>query len=156
MSLSGRVEGRRDGRRQEEVAVAGGIRHHIGASFSTVAKFPLPAHRFQASGSRTRSYTRPRKADRSQSKAGESPLLPESLAREAHRLPGTHLVFAAQPLAQPPITDAMDHGLDQFGMEDLAEVVRQVGVHHLPVAPVRLPMHVLDGIARANDKCLTK
>ena len=31
---------------------------------------------------------------------------------------------------------------------DLAEVVREVSVHHLPVAPVHQPMRVLDGNAR--------
>ena len=40
-----RVEERRDGGRSEGVAVAGGFRHHAGASFSTMATFPLPAHR---------------------------------------------------------------------------------------------------------------
>ena len=40
-----RVEERRDGGRSEGIAVAGGFRHHAGASISTMATFPLPAPR---------------------------------------------------------------------------------------------------------------
>ena len=60
-----------------------------------------------------------------------------------------HLQPSLDPTHHPPITDAAGHGLDQLGMGDLAEVVRQVGVHHLAVAPVQQSVHVLDGIARA-------
>jgi len=41
----GRVEDRRGGRRQEGVAVSGGFHQSTGASFSSVAPFPVPAPR---------------------------------------------------------------------------------------------------------------
>ena len=58
--------------------------------------------RFPASGSRTRSCLRPRKARRTHRKAGEPVLLPEPLVRESHVSPGPHLMLATEPLAQPP------------------------------------------------------
>jgi len=46
----GRVENRRGGRRQEGVAVSGGFHHSAGASFSSVAPFPVPAPRTGRAG----------------------------------------------------------------------------------------------------------
>ena len=63
---------------------------------------------FPASGSRTRSCLRPRKARRALRKAREPVLLPESLVREAHILPGPRLVLTTEPLAQPSRIPAED------------------------------------------------
>ena len=92
---------------------------------------------FPASGSRTRSCLRPRKARRMRRKARETKLFPESLGREPHFFPGPHLVLAAQPLAQPPGRVPVDR---RVGRADLpqGEVVRPAGQppvqarHHNP------------------------
>ena len=112
------------------VAVPGGFRN-AGASLPAVAPFPVAAHRtgqggFPASGSRTRSCLRPRKTRRSRSKVREPVLDPQSLVREAHTLPGPHLVLATEPLAQPPGGVPVNR---RVGRANLAqgEVVRPAG-----------------------------
>ena len=86
--------------------------------------------RLPASGSRTRSYLRPRKAARARYKAGEPICVPETLVRESHVVPGRHLVLTTQPLAQPPGRVPVHRGV---GRAHLAqdEVVRPPG--HEPV-----------------------
>ena len=44
----------------------------------------------------------PTEGGRTQRKAGEPVLLPQTLVRKAHVFPGAHLVLTSQPLAQPP------------------------------------------------------
>ena len=92
---------------------------------------------FPASGSRTRSCLRPRKARRSRCKARETVVGPQSLVREAHRLPGPHLVLATEPLAQPPRGVPVDGAIRRADLPK-GEVVRPTGQH-----PVETPYHLL-------------
>ena len=82
--------------------------------------------RFSASGSRTRSCLRPRKARRTRRKMREPVIGPEPLGREAHVFPDPHLVLTTEPLAQQPCRVLINR---LVGRADLSqdEVVRPTG-----------------------------
>ncbi len=106
-AIPGRVDDWRGGGRRKGVAVPGGFRQVPVPHSPPWLRFQSPliepdVRISRASGSRTRSCLRPRMARRSRGKAREPVLRPESLVGEAHRLPVSHLVLAAEPLAQPP------------------------------------------------------
>ena len=127
---TGRVDDWRGGGRRMGVAVPGGFRR---CRCLTPRRGSVSSRRssnrtcgFPASGSRTRSCLRPRKARRAHGKAGEPVLLPESLVRKSHILSGAHLVLATEPLAQPPGRVPVNR---RVGRADLPqdEVVRPAG-----------------------------
>ena len=57
-----------------------------------------------------------------------------------------HFQPRLDPAQQPPVAHASGDGLHQGRVGNLAEVVRQVGVHHLPVARVQQPVHAVDSV----------
>ena len=81
-----RVEERRDGGRSEGVAVAGGFRHHAGASISTVTPFPLPAPRTRRAAfpQRALQWDHAARTRVDSSSAGMAQRLPPPAPREWH------------------------------------------------------------------------
>ena len=59
-----------------------------------------------------------------------------------------HLQPRLDPAQQPPVAHATGQRLHQLRVRYLAEVVRQVGVHHLPVARYQQPVHAPDRVMR--------
>ena len=60
-----------------------------------------------------------------------------------------HLQPRLDPAQQPPVAHAAGDGPEQVGVRNLAVVVRQVGVHHLPVARRQQPVNAPDRVMRA-------
>ena len=63
-----------------------------------------------------------------------------------------HLQPRLDPAQQPPVAHATRDGLHQLRVGNLAEVVRQVGVHHLPVARPQQSMHAPDRVMRVSTR----
>ena len=63
-----------------------------------------------------------------------------------------HFQPRLDPAQQPPVAHASGDGPEQFRVRDLTEVVRQVGVHHLPVARVQQPVHAVDSVVRVSAR----
>ena len=62
-----------------------------------------------------------------------------------------HFQPRLDPAQQPPVAHAPGHRLHQLRVRYLAEVVRQVGVHHLPVAR-RQPVYAPDRVTRVSAR----
>ena len=61
-----------------------------------------------------------------------------------------HFQPRLDPAQQPPVAQAPGDGPHQVRVRDLAEVVRQVGVHHLAVSRVQQPMYASDRVIRVS------
>ena len=63
-----------------------------------------------------------------------------------------HFQPRLDPAQQPPVAHATCDGPEQVRVRDLTVVVRQVGVHHLPVARRQQPVHAPDRVIRVSAR----
>ena len=75
--------------------------------------------------------------------------------RRPPRPSSSSTAISSHALTQPssrPVAHATRDGLHQLRVGNLAEVVRQVGVHHLPVARPQQSMHAPDRVMRVSTR----
>ena len=63
-----------------------------------------------------------------------------------------HLQPRLDPAQQSSVAHAPGDGQEQLGVRDLTEVVRQIGIYHLPVARRQQPMHAPDRVIRVATR----